>query len=116
MMSEHNQWDSEPRRKDVWDSKLMLLGGGALMLLMLIGITICCLLRREPVEKIPAIPSEAQPFPIETLLVLLVLACAVGIWLLVILVAMLVWIVWRRLPHPDDTLDPPGKTGKPPPI
>ena len=124
-MGEHNDWDWEPQRRNVWDSKLLLVGGGALAVLVLIGVALFFMLKRErravenaqpPTVEISPSPIEAQPLPFEPLPAFLLLACAVGIWLLVILVAVLVWLVWLRLPAADDTRGQPDKIGKPPPM
>jgi len=128
-MSEHNHRDWEPQRNNAWgikrnpwDSRLLLVGGGALLVLILTGMFLWIYLLRTgqedapppTVENTPA-PLEVDPSPFEPLPVFLLLACAVGIWLLVILVAILTWLVWLRLPTSDDTQGLSDKIGKPPP-
>jgi len=122
MSDKHDEW--EPQRsfwqRDVWDSPLLLIGGGMLMLLILVGVTLFFLLKREHVAEPPPPPSvEVSPAPVDVRPVpfepFLLFACAVGIWLLVVLVAILVWLVWIRLPAREDTREPPSTSGKPPP-
>jgi len=124
-MDEQDDWDREPLRRNIWDDKLLLVGGGAIVVLILIGAALFSILqrKREAVENAPPPtvevtppPIEVQPLPFEPLPVFLLLACAVGIWLLVILVAILTWTVWLRLPPTDDTRARADKIGKPPPM
>lgn len=122
-MGKHDDWNWEPQRRNVWDSKLLLVGSGTLLVLTLIGTALWFSLQRPIAENAPPptvevapAPIEVQPLPFAPLPVFLLLACAVGIGLLVILVAVLVWLVWLRLPQADDTREQSGKAGKPPPI
>jgi hypothetical protein len=119
-MGEHYDWDWRLKR-NVWDSPLLLVGGGALVLLILIGVYAFYILKREHVEEAPPAPPpavEPSPSPIEAQYIRLapfLLVCVVGIWLLVVLVAILVFLVWTRLPERNDMRGQQSKNGKPPP-
>ncbi|MBC8873386.1 MAG: hypothetical protein H8E44_28450 [Planctomycetes bacterium] len=111
------------RRKNIWDNPVFLVGGPTLLVILMVGAALWMGLQRPipedatpPNVEVAPVPIEVEPLSFEPLTVFLLLACAVGIWLLVVLVVVLTWIVWLRLPATNDTREQPDKIVKPPPM
>ena len=89
--------DQEP--SGGWDSTLLYTGLGGLVLMLIVGVALWAQLTRPAVQ----VPSME---PLEAVIVFLLL-CAVGIWVLVLLVATLIWMIWQRIPSAkSDAADP----------
>jgi uncharacterized iron-regulated membrane protein len=84
-----------------WDSIVMSVGSVGLAMLLMLGIVLWWSLTRPAVQ---APSTSVEPL---TIVIVLLSLCAVGIWVLVLLVAALIWMIWQRIPSAkSDAADP----------
>lgn len=99
--------NEEASRRAFWSERLFLVGFGVLVMLIFIGISLYLALERRTPEEVPPPTVKITPAPVEVRYPspLLLLAYVVGVGLLVILAAILIWRMWLRTSRSNDKLD-----------
>lgn len=88
-----------------WSRMLMLGGTCVLFLLIVAGVIIYFSIATTPLPPSSVPSAPAKPISPEVIQLVLVLGCFVGIWILVALNAAILWILLRRRPAQQYTIN-----------